>query len=91
MFGQNEVLLCDSRQTYTLPPGHEARRMACVVCDQAIGGAPMRIIGAITSVTCPADGAHLLAGGHLRHDACDRPDDQALATKLVQIISADPD
>jgi hypothetical protein len=90
IFAQNEVLICDSRLAYTLAPGHEARRLACVVCDQAIGGEPMRIIGAITSIACPNDGTHLLAGGHMRHDACPRPDDQTLATKLVKIIANDP-
>jgi hypothetical protein len=91
MFAQNEVLLSVSQIAYTLAPGHEARRLACVVCDQAIGGAPVRVIGVITGVTCPADGVHLLAGGHLRHDACPHPADAELAAKLVSIITADSD
>ncbi len=89
VFSDSEVLLCESQRAYQLAPGHEARRLACVICGQAAGGEMVRMIMALTGVVCPNDGDHLLGGGHLRHEQCPRPSDQELALRLVTIMAGD--
>lgn len=87
--GHRDGFLSETCHPFTLVPGHRARSLPCYVCDRAAGGEPVYMMAVLTSVVCPADGVHLLAGAHLRHARCARPPDEELMPKLAELILPD--
>ena len=81
----DEAILTDGRVSITAAGGSVIRRMPCVVCARAVGGAPFIMHHLTFQAPCATGFGHLTSATVLRHEACHPPADHKLATLIMAI------